>query len=393
MNPADLSFAIHKAPHVARCVAENVKRATPETHIAQLWNRDAFNHVEDSWGTVTIIGAGHTLPDSFPQSECDLNAGPTIAVNSAIGALLARNVVPEYVLCRESIDMSSQLRKLPVGRTRAILDIGCHPATWETALEVCGEVWWFVPAQTQLFGMAAHYGVAPLYGGTSNVTAAVAVAESMMALSIRLVGCSRAFSASGQAYATGTGWESVRLARVEEMDGRHVATIEGTEVKAALHAASGQRPPLKSENVVPVKAIDGSTRYALEPLEADRAWLETFAARHPHLSLYQHAPDVAIAGWGHAPAITIERPPVDYRAEVMKQCEHVADVSAAVLSGDPHVAELASLVGGAELADYHGIGDRIQIMEMLRGKPPPVRTRAVLGAWCEAAERVREWVK
>lgn len=389
MNPADLSFAIHKAPHVARCVAENIKRATPETHVSRI----AEEGLREWWEAATVIGAGHTMPNTFSRYECDLSDGPTIAVNSAIGAMLARKRIPYYVLCRESIDMSEQLRKLPTGRTRAILDIGCHPSTWDTALEVCGEVWWFVPAQTQLFGMAAHYGVAPLYGGTSNVTASVAIAEMMGAQSIRLVGCSRAFSASGQAYATGTGWESVRLARVEEVDGRRVAAIEGTEVKAALHAASGQRPPLKSENVIPVKAIDGSTRYALEPLEADRAWLETFAARHPHLSLYQHSPDVAIAGWGHAPPITIPQPPIDYRAEVLKQCEHVAEVSAAVLSGEPHVAELASLVGGAELADYHGIGDRIQIMEMLRGKPPPMRTRAVLGAWCEAAERVKEWVR
>lgn len=381
MNPADLSFAIHKAPHVARCVAENIKRATPETHVGRWPGVGSIFRAH-------VIGAGHTLkaPHVVARDE------RTFAVNSAIGACLSMGVVPDFVVCRESIDMSSQLRRLLPGQTRAILDIGCHPATWEAALEVCRQVWWFVPAQTQLFGMAAHYGIAPLYGGTSNVTASVALAESMGARSIQLHGCSRAFSASGQAYATGTGWESVRLARVEEVDGRHVATIEGTEVKAALHAASGQRPPLKSENVVPVKAIDGSTRYALEPLEADRAWLETFAARHPHLSLYQHNPDIAIAGWGHAPPITIERPPINYRAEVLKQCEHVADVSAAVLSGEPHVAEIASLVGGAELADYHGIGDRIQIMEMLRGKPPPMRTRAVLGAWCEAAERVRGWV-
>jgi hypothetical protein len=382
VNPADTAFAIHKAPHVARCVAENLKRATPETHVSRWPGVGSIFRAH-------IIGAGHTLKPPYVVSRDER----TFAVNSSIGACLSMGLVPDFIVCRESIDMSSQIRRLLPGQARAILDIGCHPATWDAALEVCRQVWWFVPAQTQLFGMAARYGVEPLYGGTSNVTASVALAVAMGARSIQLHGCSRAFSASGQAYATGTGWESVRLASVVEEDGRHVATIEGTEAKAALHAASGQRAPLARENVIPVRAVDGSTRYALEPLETDRAWLETFATRHPHLSLYQHNPDVAIAGWGHKPAIPSMPSPVDYRAEALRQCEHAEAVASAVLSGEPCVAELATLVHGAELPDYAGIGDRIQIMHAMKGHPPASRTKAIMGAWVESAARVREWVR
>ena len=396
MNRSEEAFAIHKAPHIAESTVRNLARATPETHVSQLWARHAFECTDEWWGTVTVIGAGHTMPETFPQSVCDLNDGPTIAVNSAIGALFARNVIPDYVVCRESIDMSSQLRKLPTGRTSAILDIGCHPNTWATAAEVCGQVWWFVPASNHTWDLAAHYGVEPLYGGTSNVTAAVALAQSMLAQRIRLVGCSRAFSEDGRAYAEGTGWESVRLESVDPILGasgevdHYVGTITGTEAKEALHLASGQRPPLKRERVIPVMAIDGSTRWALETLEGDREWLARFATRRPGLSLYQHAPDVAIQGWGHAPRIEEPVTPVDYRAELVRQCGVVGSVASAIVAGEP-VARIAGMIDGAPLVDFAGIGERIMAFQRLKGRGPATQVPELIRVWREAGERVKGW--
>ena len=388
MNRSEEAFAIHKAPHIAEAVTRNLARVSPRQIVRR----------SDGAGVVgqriAVIGAGHTL-DAVAE---ELASSHTIVVNSAIGACLSRGIRIDAIVCRESIDMSEQIRKLLPGRSYAFLDIGCHPNTVAAAEEVCRGVIWFIPAANHTFDIAAHYGTEPLYGGTSNVTAAVALAEMIGAHTVWLYGCSRAFSADGRAYADGTGWESVRLTEVDPVIGptgeidHYVGRIEGTEAKERLHVESGQRPPLKRERVVPVTAVDGSQRWAVEPLEGDREWLETFATRHPALSLGQVNPDVAIAGWGHAPRKEAPARAIDYRAELVRQCDHVDAVSAAILAGEP-LGGLDGLLDGSPLVDFAGVGQRILAFQALKGRGPATQVPQILKTWQAAGERVREWMR
>ena len=385
MNRSEQAFAIHKAPHIAECIAQNLRRMTPETAL----RRAPMQPIH-----VQVIGAGHTLGPKLPMRMEEHRASVVqIAVNSAIGACVERRIRPTYIICRESLDMSEQVRRLAgYHRPVAILDIGAHPNTWAACEELCSRVVWFIPASTQTFGLAGRMGLEPLYGGTSNVTAAVAVAEMLGASAMSLHGCSRAFADDGRAYATGTGWESVRLTSVEVKEpefGTIIGTIEGLEAKEAIHAASGQRAPLKRERVIHVDAVDGSIRYALETLEKDREWLGNFAARHPHIACHQHNPDVAIAGWGHAPRGTYTPPTFDFRAELEAQAEHAHAVTEAVTSGG-RVVEAPRFLEGSDLVDYHGIGNRLKIIEGMRGRAPQETIPAVLRSWAESADRIRK---
>jgi hypothetical protein len=400
MTRADEAFAIYKAPHVAEGTIRNLMRADPAKHLGRAaaeWEGDQEGGCSPRDVAFTIVGAGHTMGDGV---NLNLRAGhrQTIVVNSAIGACLLRGLVPMYTLCRESIDMSHQLRALPPKATRAILDIGTHPDVWAAAHEVCRDVTWFISAATQNREIIRHYRKEPVYGGTSNVTAAVAVAEMMGATRIELVGCSRAFSKDGRAYAEGTGWESVRLAGVDAAhreDGsvaEYVGTIEGTECKERLHLASGQRPPLKRERVVPVTDIHGERRWATEPLEGDRAWLENFAARHPHVSFYQHNPDVAIAGWGHKPAIELQPRTVDFATMAKAECDRALAMGKAAAAGEPPWS-VEGWAGSTSLVDFAGVGDRLTVLRAMRGRPPTDTIPAVQRAWAGAAERVRGWVE
>ena len=387
MNRTDEAFALHKAAHVAEAIARNLQMLR--------WGRDVREVIRNH-SNFTVIGAGHTLGEHIPAT------GYTIAINSSLVPLARRGFVPCAFVCRESIDMSSQIREAnalwPKEATPvAILDVGASHQTWLTCWELRLPIAWFVPAQTQSFWLAAHLGVEPLYAGTSSVTAAVAVAEALGAITIGLVGCSRAFSAEGRAYAAGSNWDTVRLDKVTSEDGPdgeprvYLGHISGTEAKDALHDASGQRRPLRVERVVPVEAVDGSRRWALETLEGDREWLEVFAARHMRLGLYQHDPDVAIAGCGHKPARVLEERQPDAAAETLAQCERVEAIAAASMVGDPFV-DVPGLLGGSPLVDFAGVGHRTAIMQRMQGQGPR-KAVPIIKAWREAAGAVREWVR
>lgn len=393
MNRRDEAFALFKAPHIAEAIARNAP-----------WMKAADNAVLlEMPREVVVIGAGWTLPDYLSKSDRQC----TIAVNSALLPLAHRGFVPDFILCRESIDMSEHIKRAAAltwsqeDRERwpiAILDIGTNHQTWQTCRQHCAEVLWFVPASTQTFGLAALYGQEPLYGGTSNVTAAVALAQRWGAERIELLGCSRAFAPDGRAYASGSDWETVRIRGVEARtlpDGtvdHYLGHMSGLESKERLHAASGQRPPLRVERVVPVEAVDGSRRWSLETLEGDREWLQNFATRYPELVLWQHDPDVAIAGWDlRKPAQRVEMVEVDIVAELRAQVQRSRAVASALFNDTPAV-DAPGLLDGTPLVDYHAVGETMAVMRALRGKGAQVTVPAVMRAWQEGADRVERWI-
>lgn len=383
MNRSDEAFAVFKAPHIAEAIAKNLPHVSQDS-LMRWSGHDA----------VAVVGAGHTLPGRFENNGVSI-----VAVNSALMALAKRRVTPDAFVCRESIDTSEHIRKASKSwrfEPAAILDIGVHPNVRATCAELGLDVSWFVPATTQTHWISEALGVEPLYAGNSNVTAAVAVAERGCAWEISLHGCSRAFSADGRAYASGSDWSTVRLLHVEAAtrpDGtvdHYVGHIGGLEGKEAMHAASGQRAPLRVERVVPVTAVDGSRRWALEPLETDRRWLETFAARHS-LSLMQYNPDVAIAGWGHAPRLETDVRHGDPVADIARQAELVQSIGATVLEGGD-VADVPGIMGGSPFVDFAGVGARVRLMHALEGRPGPSKVAPIVRAWMQAAETTGEWL-
>lgn len=384
VNRSDEAFAVFKAPHIAEAIAKNLPHVTPGSLMP--WS---------GGDGVAVIGAGHTLP-----GELATHWRPVVlAVNSALMALASRGITPEAFVCRESIDTSEHIRKASSSwrfKPQAILDIGVHPNVRAMCAELGLHIHWFVPATTQTHWISEALGVEPLYAGNSNVTAAVAIAARSGALSIDLYGCSRAFSAEGRAYASGSDWSTVRLLHVEAAtrpDGtidHYVGHIGGLEGKEAMHAASGQRAPLRVERVVPVTAVDGSRRWALEPLETDRRWLEVFAARHRTQALMQYNPDVAIAGWGHAPRLETDVRHGDPVADIARQANLVQTIGAAVLDGGD-VADVPGIMGGSPFVDFAGVGARVRLMHALEGRPGPSKVAPIVRAWMQAADVVRGW--
>lgn len=396
MDRTSQAFALFKAPHIAEAIARNARLMTLDKCATHMRAVD----------TVMVIGAGHTLPDDVHATLLHKREVVTIAVNSALMPLASRGFWPDMLLCRESISMAEQIRRASevwrqMPRSEwpiAVLDVGTHHDTWLACLEVCADVRWFVPASTQTFGLAAHTGIEPLYGGTSNVTAAVALAERWGAERIELLGCTRAFGPDGQAYASGSDWSTVKLERVEAAtlpDGtvdHYLGHVSGLEAKDALHLASGQRPPLRVERMVPVVAIDGSRRWAPETLEGDREWLANFAARRPELDLWQHEPDVAIDGWGHAPRRSLQAEPFDAVAELRTQTERTLAMVKAMGDGTPAV-DVPGLLEGSAIVDYAAAGDTLTVLRTMRNKGPAVTVPAVCRAWESAAHRVAEWIR
>jgi hypothetical protein len=384
----DEAFAIFKAPHIAHHVAVNLEAMMREPRVRRCPPGMPAH-------TYLVLGAGWTLPDHIPTTLT------TIAVNSALVPLARRGHVPRYILCRESIDMSGQLRRAaelwPHRDTTALLDIGVHPAFAATCRELGIPVMWFIPASLQNFWISELLSEEPVYGGTSNVTAAVAIAEMWGCSRVELLGCSRAYSPDGRAYASGSDWQDIRLTGVEAAthpDGtvdHYVGHIAGLEAKESLHAASGQRPPLRVERMIPLEAVDGSRRWAPETLEDDRRWLAQWAARHPHVVCYQSEPDVAIAGWGHAEASTSPQDARTLLEEAHAQVGRAEAVARAVLDGAA-IADVPELLAGSPLPDFAGVGARMRLLRQMQGRGS--RTVGPMSrATLEACAELRGWLE
>lgn len=360
MTPADLRFAIDKAPAIVEHLVANL-RACTLPHITRL-----------SAPAVLIVGAGPTL--DLGRVKAAFDAGISIWTTNTCARAVCEVVPPDVVVVRESLDVSDHLRDLAYRPHVIACDLSAHPNVWVAAGDAGA---FFVPASPHTFAIAAMLDVAPLYGGTASLTAAVALAHAGGARWIGLEGVDLAYGRDGRGYAAGARY----AASIARVDGT-LATLSGGVEQRELAERSGQRPPPTIANVHLVHAREGGPLHASGPWLSQVEWLESFAARRPQAGAFA-ARDrglglAALDGWptgergfddvsnsadflaerfGFWP----ERARVDpdrlavVLADVERQCRLAGGIADAVESGgDPSL--LPDLVDGAPLVDTHAAG-------------------------------------
>ncbi len=241
--------------------------------------------------TIHIVGAGPSLSWDYTRL-----GGMAMATNSSGMAMLDMGYKPDVVVIRESLDLSDQVEELSkAGVELFVLDIACHPATWEAAGD---KAVWFIPLYPRHAKLADLLDVPMLAAGTAALTAAASLAFEWGAKHIELHGVDLAFAPEGQTYATG----APRGACTYELQGEVLELQGDTTEDDERCIASGQQPPPKRIAYTKCMSQDWSRELvSINVLDDQAEWLANAAERNPHVECINQSRGRGIPGWRARP--------------------------------------------------------------------------------------------
>lgn len=377
------AFAVHKAAHTIEAFVSNLPKLAELLTVARVERRS---------GTAVVVGAGPSLGTQLERIRSMAENGHAIfAVNTAASALDDSGIRIDYLVARESLDVSGHLELEHPPMRAYLLDVQAHPRCFQVAAD---RARWFVPASLQMLDAAERMGVRPVFAGPSALTSAVALAEHMGAARIVLAGVDLAFAPDGRGYGEGTRFESMAM---DGVDG-DVARLVGRDAQAELARMSGQRMPLERETVADVELVDGAAGKSLLTWTDQIQWLETFAERYAGIVETQRMASTTgakISGWGGV-TLAFDRfddscAEVDiykhaaYVLDVYEQCKRARAIAGAALVGD--VSRCPELIAGCELVETHAAGGLIGVRESGERNPASM-IRAAYGVIRASADKL-----
>lgn len=279
-----------------------------------------------------VVGAGPSLDKAGPLLREAQTRGPVVAVNTSATAVLAHGVVPDVVVCCESLDLRTHLQPLSAHPSvTTVLEATANPANWAACRRTLG----FVSHEPTLVPYAVELGTVPLAFRGSVSCAAVALAIQWGADPIVLLGQDCAYPGD-RMYARGTPFEDIRV-----------------EVRAGCIFFDGQSKQREPEPVQWVDGWGGTKVASAAALDAVLHWLGSPArasgarvwnaseggamiagARHATL---QDLLGTTLARCASAPALPALAlpPPVDTSALRAKMVSAARDVLAGDLTSPP----------------------------------------------------------
>lgn len=383
-TPAD-GYIRHKSKLATEAILTNLASAA---HLPYAFGERVAREL-----TAIVVGAGPSLEKTGPALKKAQEQGALIiTVNTALSAV-SKYVVPDVCVVREVVDVSGHLAH-PCGLFA--LDLAAAPRAWEAARSAST---WFVAGALQNFELAAALGVRPLFGGTSAMSAAVALAYEWGASSIMLMGVDLAFAHDGAGYAKSSAFGDFKG---KSEDGKVQISGQGYEVMREQNARGGVRPPPAAQSVRHVPVNDGGPPCAQLLTWGDQQdWLETFAARHPVLDLVDIGGHARKAGWEYAakcPDIRhpnfipplIEGPGLGIIERVRERTANAARsilaLCSTVLAHDGFVPAVPQYLEGSDIVEAMAAGRILELndIDLTLDKRVP----AVYGVLAEAAQEV-----
>jgi hypothetical protein len=219
-----------------------------------------------------IIGAGPSLDKNIHLLAKAAKKGLVFATNSSALALAKLDIIPHFLLCIESIDISERLATIPfLDRTIRMFSLSANPNTLRTGN---GPLLPFYEALPQYCLPLEDLLGVPGVGVCGSVsTAAFSIAQKLGCSPITLVGQDMAFT-SGRTYAGGTGYESSRA--TFDPKTRHIQLSWNEEVTRLHGNQHGKRHDV--EPLLEVDAWGGGTVSSGPSFTAINSWLEGSAA-------------------------------------------------------------------------------------------------------------------
>lgn len=353
MTPDVIAYTKHRSRPVAEAMIANVMRHGGTVPYA-LDHRPVTRR-----GTVVCVGAGPSLDRTGPELARLQKAGARIfTVNTALPAV-ARWCVPDVVMVREIVDVSSHLAH-PAGLR--VLDVGASPRVWDAAI-AHGPCAWFFPGAPQYYSAARALGLRPLFGGPAALTGAVALAEAWGALEVVLVGCDLALGDDGSSYASGSAFEGQRATIGD--DGVAMNHGPGYVTKLRQHEAAGVEAYPFREATSEVERYGGGTLRTTTQWLSQLEWLANFAKRHPEIGCVDATGSGARkAGWLELPpearatgSLTVRLPAPDasipdrFRAIVLEECDRAMATAVNVLHPDGNPHHVPGFASGTAVVD------------------------------------------
>lgn len=369
MTPDVIAYTKHRSRPVAEAMIANVMRHGGTVPYA-LDHRPVTRR-----GTVVCVGAGPSLDRTGPELARLQKAGARIfTVNTALPAV-ARWCVPDVVMVREIVDVSSHLAY--PARLR-VLDVGASAKVWDAAIAQ-GSCAWFFPGAPQYYSAARALGLRPLFGGPAALTGAVALAEAWGALEVVLVGCDLALADDGRSYAAGSAFDGQRAT----IDDHNVAINHGPGYveKIRQHEAAGVEAYPLREATAEVERYGGGTLRTTTQWLSQLEWLANFAKRHPEIGCVDATGSGARkAGWMELPpearatgslTVRLSSPdpsvPDRFWALVLEECDRAMATAVNVLHQDGNPHHVPGFLRGTPIVDalaaawmldiVHGAGD------------------------------------
>jgi hypothetical protein len=396
LSPSDRAFAIDKAQLTMTSLATNI-RAAEGLPYALPTERGPRS------GVFVCVGAGPSLSTTGPELARLQREGAVIAtVNTALAAV-NRYVVPDVVLAREVVDVSSHLRH-PAGLR--VLDLSASPKVWEVAIAQ-GPTAFFCP----YVEVAATLGVRPMFGGPAALTALVQLVQEWGASRIVLVGCDLALADDGKSYADGSAFSGQKVT----IDASGTATNGGAgfDAKTSQHLAAGLRAYPRQESTIVIDRYGGGS-IRTTPQWADQIpWLSDFAARHPDIECVDATGAGARkSGWEethiterhndgvHAvygeptrvPSLPLIPPSrhAALRSDLARQARTTLDICANVVDPEGTIVAVPGYLDGADVVDLAAAGalvlnreKRGSVVDKIRGaygEALPGAARAIIAA-------------
>lgn len=281
-------------PDAAAAVTESIRRLVERIAITQntyrkrarTWVTDVLQNVElltdhppalaleGKFKNVPafIIGAGPSLDKNIHLLAEAARKGLVFASNSSGLALGKLGIVPQFLACIESIDISSRLETIPfLDQTIRLFSLSASPETLRTGNGPLLPFYEGIPQYSAPLEELTGVGGVGICGSVS--TAAFSIAQKLGCNPIILVGQDMAFT-SGRTYAGGTGYESSRAEF--DADARQIKLKWNDEILKLHGTDQGHRHVTEPLSQVP--AWGGGKVYSGSSFTAINSWLEATAA-------------------------------------------------------------------------------------------------------------------
>jgi len=156
-------------------------------------------HLNQQSGSVSIVGSAPSISKTYKELDGDI-----LAINSAIGYLLDKGVVPKFAMIWDAAEICENFA-VPHSEVTYLLGARCHPKVFER-LKGCKQICWHAGGDHNILDfMKEHEIDEPMVnGGSAGVTRAMYLAVALGYKHLNIYGADSSYSDDGDTHITGS---------------------------------------------------------------------------------------------------------------------------------------------------------------------------------------------
>ena len=150
-------------------------------------------------GSCSLIGSGPSINETYKELK-----GDVIAINSAIGFLLGKGIVPRFAMLWDAADIVSQFA-IPHPEITYMVGSRCHPKVFER-LKDCKVIVWHAGGDHNINELIIKNNIKePLVnGGSAGITRGIYLASALGYRDLHIFGADSSYSQDGKTHINGS---------------------------------------------------------------------------------------------------------------------------------------------------------------------------------------------